>query len=112
MSADGEPVNSQPVEAPADAKPAPTYQEHEAERRRLVNRRESDRIGFGRWYAYGALIAMAIQVLIADAAFFIYGYSNHWRVPSSAIEVWLAAVVVQVIGVVLVIVRSLFPSRD
>lgn len=33
----------------------------------------------------------------------------HWQVPTAAIQAWLAATVVQVIGIVLVITRSLFP---
>jgi hypothetical protein len=78
--------------------------------RELARSKAEQEIGFRKMYANGALVAMGIQVLIADAAFYIYGYANGWHIPSSAIEVWLAAVVVQVIGVVLVITRSLFPS--
>jgi hypothetical protein len=94
----------------SNAQPAPTLEEHEAEKRRLANLKARQELGFGRVYAYGALVAMGIQVLIADGAFYIYGYENDWDIPASAIEVWLAATVVQVIGVVLVIARSLFPS--
>jgi hypothetical protein len=54
--------------------------------------------------------AISIQVVIADAAFFIYGFSNHWDIPGSTMSAWLGAVVVQVIAVGLVIARSLFPS--
>jgi hypothetical protein len=78
--------------------------------RRLEREKAKQELGFGRFYAYGALAAMGIQVLIADGAFYVYGFENHWRIPASAIDVWLGAVVVQVIGVVLVIARSLFPS--
>jgi hypothetical protein len=78
--------------------------------RELARKKAKQVLGFGRVYAYGALIAAGIQVLIADTAFYIYGYENHWHVPASAIDAWLAATVIQVIGVVLVIVRSLFPS--
>lgn len=97
---------------PADKQPTPTLEEHEADTRELASTKMRDRLGFGRLYAYGALIAAGVQVLIADGAFYVYGFENHWRIPSSAIEVWLGATVVQVIGVVMVIVRSLFPSED
>ena len=58
---------------------------------------------------------MGIQVLIADVAFYWYGFEHvingrRWQIPAGAIQVWLAATVVQVIGIVLVIARSLFPS--
>jgi hypothetical protein len=61
-------------------------------------------------YANGALIAVAVQIGIADTVFVVYGFANGWNVPAQAMEVWLAATVVQVIGVVLVITRSLFPK--
>jgi hypothetical protein len=54
--------------------------------------------------------AIAVQVLIADAAFLVYGFWNHWNVPGSTINAWLVATVVQVFAVGLVITRSLFPA--
>jgi hypothetical protein len=93
-----------------DAEPAPTLAEHEADRRQLETEKARNELGFGKIYAYGAIGAMAIQVLIADAAFYLYGNAYSWRIPVGAVQVWLAAVVVQVIGVVLVIARSLFPT--
>lgn len=96
----------------SDAQPAPTLAEHEAEKQRLANERARNELGYGKVYAYGALAAMAVQVLIADAAFYLYGHAYHWRIPVGAIQFWLGAIVVQVIGVVLVIAKSLFPSPD
>lgn len=54
--------------------------------------------------------AISVQVLIADIAFFLYGFANDWHIPKGAISVWLGAVVVQVIAVGMVIARSLFPT--
>lgn len=51
------------------------------------------------------------QLLTADTVFLIYGYYNSWRIPSSSIDVWLGASVVEVVGIVLVIVRYLFPPQ-
>jgi hypothetical protein len=97
------------------AQPAPTLAQHEAEKRRLASQKEKNLLAYGKVYAYGALIAMGIQTLIADVAFYWYGYEHvrdghHWQIPAGAIQVWLGATVVQVIGIVLVIARSLFPS--
>jgi hypothetical protein len=54
--------------------------------------------------------AISIQVVIADLAFFIYGFGNNWHIPAGTVGAWLGAVVIQVIAVGLVITRSLFPT--
>lgn len=61
-------------------------------------------------YARGAICTMIVQVLIADGVFYLYGHSAHWKIPVEAIDIFLGATVVQVIGVVLAITKSLFPS--
>jgi hypothetical protein len=123
---DPDPPASSPASGPLEsavaiatipgAQPAPTLAEHEAEKRRLASLREKNLLAYGKIYAYGALIAMGIQILIADVAFYWYGYEHvvnghRWQIPAGAIQVWLGATVVQVIGIVLVIARSLFPSE-
>jgi hypothetical protein len=35
-----------------------------------------------------------------------------WDLPAGVIEVWLGATVVQVVGIVLIVTRHLFPNRD
>lgn len=107
-----QPESEKRATEPQEVGPAQTLDAYDAERRRLDNKRASDRISFRKVYAYALLGVMAGQLVIADAVFVIYGYANHWRVPVSAIQVWLAATVVEVIGVVLVIVKSLFPPGD
>lgn len=62
-------------------------------------------------YAAVLLVIMLIQVAIADVIFYLYGTANHWNVPASVISSWLAATVIEVIGVVVVITRFLF-SKD
>lgn len=59
------------------------------------------------WVAY----ATGGQVLLADLAFFIYGFGNDWHIPVAAIVAWLSAAVVQVIAVGLAITKSLFPPE-
>lgn len=60
------------------------------------------------WFA---LIMTGCQVACADVVFILYAWLGmHWQVPTAAIQAWLAATVVQVIGIVLVITRSLFPQ--
>jgi hypothetical protein len=102
---------------PPHAQPAPTLAEYEAEQRQLASQKAKNLLAYGKVYAYGAMVAAGVQVLIADAAFYWYGYEHvvngyRWQIPAGAIQVWLGATVVQIIGVVLVIARSLFPSEQ
>lgn len=59
---------------------------------------------------YGALALMLAQLVVANAVFLKYADAKGWAdLPTGAIQAWLAATVVQVIGVVLVIARCVFP---
>jgi hypothetical protein len=43
--------------------------------------------------------------------FITYAWVGHdWSVPAGVVQVWLGATFVQIVGVVIVITRSLFPS--
>jgi len=53
---------------------------------------------------------MVAQLLIADTAFYVYGFANGWDIPTAAITTWLGATVIQIVGVVLVIAKNLFPA--
>lgn len=76
----------------------------------LARQDKQQDLGLKILYARAGLIALGVQILIADAAFFLYGdIGVHWKIPASVIDVWLGATVVQVVGVVLVITRYLFP---
>jgi hypothetical protein len=60
---------------------------------------------------YGALGLMLSQLVVANIVFLKYAGAVGWSVlPTGAIQAWLAATVVQVIGVVIVIARCVFPS--
>ncbi|MDX6690173.1 MAG: hypothetical protein QOG15_1630 [Solirubrobacteraceae bacterium] len=59
---------------------------------------------------YGALIVMIVQLVLADAVFVLYAVHKGWGdLPTGAIQAWLAATVIQVVGVVLIIARCVFP---
>lgn len=85
--------------------------QRERERRIKIDSKEVD-LKLQRFVGYGALAAMVVQLIAADVVFVIYGHHKGWgNLPTAAIQAWLAATVVQVVGVVLVIARSVFP-RD
>lgn len=92
--------------------PAQTLEDLGIEAKKVEIERQRSDLNLGRRYAMVLLGALAIQIAIADGAFYVYGFYNHWDVPVSAIQVWLAATVIEVIGVVAVITRSLFPNNN
>jgi hypothetical protein len=66
-----------------------------------------------RTYAYALLIGLGIQLAIADAVFVLYAWKGaEWAVSASVMDVWLGATVVEVVGIVYVVTRYLFPRRD
>jgi hypothetical protein len=102
----------------AHANPQPMSPEHrerfnEAEIKRVETRAELEsdnramRERIALWVAY----AIGAQVLVADLAFFIYGFGNDWHIPVEAIVAWLSAAVVQVLAVGHAITKSLFPPH-
>jgi hypothetical protein len=95
--------------AKANPPPAPKDKLEEDRRSVVVERARSDLV-LSQVVGYGALGIMAVQLAVADTGFLFYGLWNHWKVPAAAIEIWLAAIVVQVIGVVLLITKYLFPA--
>ena len=83
-----------------------------AERKRTlwVKAKEVD-LNLQRIVGYGSLGLMFAQVLTANIVFIKYAHNVGWgHIPTGAIQAWLAATVVQVVGVVLVIARSVFPQ--
>ena len=50
------------------------------------------------------------QIIVADVVFIIYAWVGvKWRIPPTVISAWLGALVVQVIGVVAIVVKGIFP---
>lgn len=63
---------------------------------------------YGRWL----LNILVGQLFVADLGFFLYAWlGKHWRVEASIMQVWLSATVVEVIGMVYVVTKYLFPER-
>jgi hypothetical protein len=78
----------------------------------VVRRDYEQDIALKKTYARWLLIAMTVQLAVADAGFFWYGIANTWAIEPIVMEFWLSSAVVQVIGIVYVIARYLFPRRD
>jgi glutathione S-transferase len=64
---------------------------------------------YGDWIIW----LLGAQFVIADAVFVAFAWiGRSWDLPPAVIEVWLVATVIQVVGVVAIVTRHLFPNRD
>lgn len=72
----------------------------------------SQDIRLKRFYGYFLPSIMIGQLLIADLGFFLYAVGVDWDVETSVMHVWLGATVIEVIAVVVIVTRYLFPRRD
>jgi hypothetical protein len=74
---------------------------------------DAQRVELRRSYATNLFRLMLLQVLLADGVFIADAWAGKaWDVRTSAMQAWLAAAVVQIIGIVYVVTRHLFPNRD
>ncbi len=69
--------------------------------------------GLRQSYADWIIRVLGAQLFVADGVFVALAWAGwNWELSSGVIEVWLAATVVQVVGVVAIVTRHLFPNRD
>jgi len=92
--------------------PASTDDEIDQEQRRVNLRESKDDLTLRKRFAYGAMGLMLVQVAAANYIFYLYGSALKWQIPAVAMTGWLTATVVQLVSVVLVVARNLFPRRD
>src|SRR4051794_34016633 len=65
-----------------------------------------------RFYGLGILLLMGLQLIVVNAVFVFYSdYGYHWHPPEGVVQIWLTATFVQIVSVVVVITRSLFPGE-
>ncbi len=64
-------------------------------------------------YATWLLRILAGELALVNVIFVIYAWAGRdWDLSDGVIEIWLAATFVQIVGVVTVVTRYLFPRRD
>ena len=64
-------------------------------------------------YATKLMWMLIAQIVAADGVFVAYAQAGvHWHIQNSVINAWLGAAVIQIVGVVMVVTRHLFPKRD
>jgi hypothetical protein len=76
----------------------------------LARRDRQQNIELRNSYARGLLDLLGFQIIVSNVVFVVYATFGHgWEVPNSVINVWLGSVVVELVGVVTVITKHLFP---
>jgi hypothetical protein len=69
-------------------------------------------IGLKKKYADRMLLILGAELVFVNGLFLFYTWLGvHWKVPGTTMQVWLSATVVQVVGIVYVVTRYLFPPR-
>jgi hypothetical protein len=86
----------------------PQAVEDELEHARRRNARTDSRLREA--LGYGAIAAAGSQLLSANVGFYLYAAHKHWDIPSEVVIGWLGATVAQIVGIVLVIAKYLFPE--
>jgi hypothetical protein len=65
-----------------------------------------------RFYGRGILLLMTVQLVVVNAVFVTYAKCGYdWHPPEGVVQIWLTATFVQIVSVVVVITRSLFPGE-
>lgn len=57
----------------------------------------------GLWLVIAMLLVL--QVVVTDAGFLYYAFSNAWKLPAEVVMVWLASASIQIVLLTLVLVR-------
>jgi len=70
-------------------------------------------IDLRKTYARRMLLILGAELSFVNLMFLLYTAAGvHWRIPGTTMQVWLGATVVQVVGIVYVVTRYLFPRLD
>jgi hypothetical protein len=80
---------------------------------KLKRKYAKQEIELRRKYAWALLAILTAQIVIADAVFTVFAdVGRRWRLSDGVIQIWLAATVIEIVGVVTVVTRHLFPGRN
>jgi hypothetical protein len=104
-------------QGPGGADGLPEQFRHLAEKERIQDMRlrglfAEQEHGLRQRYADWIIWLLGAQFVIADAVFVTFAWAGlSWALPPGVVEVWLAATVVQVVGIAAIVTRHLFPTR-
>nr|WP_201471371.1 hypothetical protein [Microbacterium hydrocarbonoxydans] len=93
--------------ATVDLEPA----ERAARKATLKLRAREQDVGLKRLLAWVAIAAVILQLLVADAFLAYYVLAPGAKPSDTVLIAWLSASVVEVIGIVAIVARNLFPNR-
>lgn len=78
------------------------------------NLKLEEKLSLRRLIAIFAIAAVSVQLVSASLLFWGYLAWPHWRIgtPTQVVIAWLSATVVEVIGIVVIIAKNLFPGNE
>lgn len=86
------------------------YEQIEGDRRQALNERVKDENKLRNKLGNVLLLMVGVQLLVSDAYLFVFMCANPHS--TSVMMAWLSASVIEVVGLVWVITRSIFPFKD
>jgi hypothetical protein len=94
-------------------KPKPIKELPPERKERLEGDDLEELIKLKRFYGRVMLILMTLQLIAVNAGFLFYSWRGyHWKPPDGVVQVWVTATFVQIVSVVVVITKSLFPGGE
>lgn len=85
---------------------------HKAKQRLQQLIKTNQRLKLRRLVANWAIFFVIVQLACSNVFFWLFLSKNNYSVEPQVMIAWLSACVVEVIGILVVIARSLFPKRD
>lgn len=73
-------------------------------------RETTQRLALQAKYATAFLVLMFAQLVATNGVFFMYGWSRSWAISDAALLGYIGATLGEIVTIVFVIVRYLFPS--
>jgi len=89
-----------------------SFSDLKRQKQSLKNQRIADANRLRNSYGKRLIALLFLQVGVADIIFVVYAWVGEgWKVPTSAMQVWLGATVVEAFSITIAVTRYLFPSE-
>lgn len=89
---------------PRDAFPSSTSQDFDEEK-------SGQDLAFRKWYGWSVPIAVALVLISSNVLMYLIAAAYDWKVPSALAAAFFASVFGEVVGLMALIVRSIFPTE-
>lgn len=107
----GEIQDAQSLIRDAQARPVSASDLDFTNHKAIDGRDKMQDIGLKKMYAICIVCVLGAQLIIANGVFVAYAWAGvGWHVPAGVMAAWLSATLVEIVGIVAIVTRSLFPN--